>query len=172
MTASPITARSPPHRLVNIQACGLSGELDLVHSAPEAPFICYLRAARVRPRARRHTHGPARQHACHTRITTIGAAASILPRLQCLTSPNSPSRFRLPMTKLWKGLTSSERACSTSNHKPHFARKLSPLGLLALTICGQTITCTSISLSSPAPSCIEFIFTSFGDVLYLTAAPE
>ncbi len=62
------------------------------------------------------------------------------------------------MTKLWKGSTSSERACSTSIQRPHFAMQLSPLRLLALTNCGQTITCISISPSSPAHSRIKFVF--------------
>jgi hypothetical protein len=63
------------------------------------------------------------------------------------------------MTQLWKGSTSSERACSTSIQRAHFVMQLSPLGLSVLTNYGQTITCTSISPSSPAPSRIKFVFT-------------
>ena len=67
--------------------------------------------------------------------------------------------LRCRMTQLWKGSTSSERACSTSIQRAHFVMQLSPLELSALTNCGQTITCTNISPSSPAPSRIKFVFT-------------
>ena len=78
-----------------------------------------------------------------------------MPHFSC-----SRSLSPLPMTELWKGSTSSERDCSTSMiQKPHFAMQLLPLGPSALINCGQTITCTSISPSSPAPSQIKFVFT-------------